>query len=598
MMLTSLLAALIFIFLFAYLPGKLITKLTKLPDWPDLQLVLGLSLLPLILFFGRFFSETTWLLIIYLIITIYYLNKLKVKFRPPKIKPAIVLVIMAGSAALALPYLTILNLDQITLAIASNHDQAWHASLTYHLTQTPGFSGQTLTNYHYFYDLILSANASIFQVKPEVLLQLVYPTLFATLFGFAVFRSLTQITKKLGFQILGILLAFFGNNLSFTSSNSLLLDQPLMFIFNHQTVLSIAIFLYFQIMLVKQIKKPIIKRAFLIGIVLASLVYLKIYAFFILSLSLLFVTIKNLKKLWPGLISAGLLTGLILILTFKPSSSMLVFKPFWLITAFTDKIIVPFLPQLYARSRQLYFKPLVFGLILFLNYHFKLLSIFIKKRSNFVNLLGLTTIVSLLALFFTFQTQSPYNIIQFAPYATISLGILLVAFANQLKPKLGQALLLLALGLSLPSSFKTIISHAKSKPELPPLQLELVEVIKPLNTLPSGVTLSLVDRDYHRIPDPHRPLNFIGNNLIGSIGRKPAFFADQKQLEVLSIDYQSRLDQVNHLKQDFCHDKSLLKQEKIQYLILADDLFHCAGDDQIKFTQIKKTNHFALYQLD
>ncbi len=170
--------------------------------------------------------------------------------------------------------------------------------------------------------------------------------------------------------------------------------------------------------------------------------------------------------------------------------------------------------------------------------------------------------------------------------------------ADQLKPRPGLSLLLITLILGLPTSFKTLATFAKSKPDLPPLQQELVSVIKPLAALPHGITLSLVDRDYHLIPDPRRPLYFIGNNLIGSIGEKRTYFADQKQLEVLNIDYQSRLNKLNHLKQNFCQDKSLLKQQSIKYLVLADDLIHCTGNDQIKFTQLKKTDHFALFKLD
>ncbi len=602
-MFLSIASALVFLTLFAFLPGKLITKLTKLPDWFDLQLTLGLSILSLILFFGRFLLPVTWLLGLYLLIIILLVKKHSLKFKLPLIKKGILLTILIGIIAQSLSYLKTLNLDQISLAIASNHDQAWHLSLIHELTQRfppqiPGFSGIILKNYHYFYDLIIAANSFILKTNPAVLIQLVYPILFSALFGFSVFRVLTKITKNKTYQTLGILLAFFANNLSFSTSNFFLIDQPLMFLFNHQTVLSLAMVLYLLLIINHQLQKPSLNKAILIGVILASLSYLKIYALLILGLTLTILVIKHFKKLFTSLLTTGVLVSLILLLTFQATKPMLVLKPLWLTTAFTDKIIVPFIPQLFARSHRFYFKPLVIGLILFLNYHLKLLGLLIKKRSILINLLLLSTVSSLVLVFFTFQTQSPYNIIQFAPYATVGLGILLVAFANSLKPKSGLVLLLITLALSLPSSVKTITAFAKSKPDLPPLQLELIQVIKPLESMSKGITLSLVDRDYHRIPDPHRPLNYIGNNLIGSIGKQPSFFADQKQLEVLNIDYQSRLKKINQLKQNFCQDKSLLKIANIKYLIIADDLFHCTGDDQIKFTQIKKTNHFALYQLN
>lgn len=602
-MLISVISAFIFLNLFAFLPGKIITKLTKLPDWLDLQLTLGLTILPLVLFFGRYLLPVTYLLAIYLFTTLYLYKKLSIKIKLPSLDKRIFFVIILGVVSLSLPYLKTFSLDQITTAIASNHDQAWHLSLINELIknfppQTPGFSGQVLKSYHYFYDLIISANTFVFKANPSILLQFFYPVLFSTLFGTSVFRIITYITKNKTYQILGILLAFFGNNLSFVTSNFFLLDQPLMFIFNHQTVLSIAIVLYFLIILNLQLKKPILKRGVLLGLLLAGLSYLKVYALLVVGLVLVVLSIKHFKKLAPTLITAGTLVSLIILLTFEPTKPMLIFKPLWLVTAFTDKIIVPLFPQLFARAHRFYYKPLVVSLILFSNYHLRLLGLFIKKRSTLVNLVILTTLSSLGLLFFTFQTQSPYNIIQFAPYATIGFGILLISFTKQLKPKIGYTFLTLTLLLSLPSTLKTAISHANSKSDLPPLQLEMIEVINHLKVEPSGLTLSLVDRDYHRIPDPHRPLNYIGNNLVSSIGNQPAYFADQKQLEVLNVDYQSRLDQINQLKQNFCQDKTLLKQEEIQYLIIADDLAHCAGDDHITFTKIHQTEHFSLFKLD
>lgn len=599
----SIIAAFLFIWLFVYLPGRLVVSLTKLPKWFDLQLAIGLAILPLILFFGRFLIPLTWLLGAYLLVIIFLSRKLSFKPQRLVLDKRILFALLIGILAQSLPYLKTLNLDQITLAIASNHDQAWHMSLIHELTShfppsIPGFSGSVLKNYHYFYDLIIAANATLFKAKIEVLIQLAYPLFFSFLFGLSVWRVLALITKNKTYQSLGILLAFFANNLSFTTSNFFLIDQPLFFLFNQQTVLSIALVLYLLIILNQQLHKPSTRLGVLIGIILASLSFLKVYAFLCLGLILLILSVRHFKKLLLSFISAGLLGSLILVLTFEPTKPMLILKPLWFTAAFTDRIIAPFMPQLYARSHHFLYQPLIIFLILFLNYHLRLFGLLIKKRSLLINLITLTVISSLVLIFSVFQTQSPYNIIQFAPYATVGLGILLVAYANNLKPKLGLALLFATLILSLPASFKTLTAFARSKPTLSPLKHELVEVIKHLESQPPGLTLSLVDRDYHVIPDPHRPLNFIGNNLISSIGKKQTFFADQKQLEVLNLNYQPRLNQINHLKQTFCQTKTLLIKEKIKYILIADDLLHCAGDDQILFTSIYQSKHFGLFKLD
>ncbi|MFC1627011.1 hypothetical protein ACFL18_00455 [Patescibacteria group bacterium] len=616
MFLTSFFGFVFFISIFAYLPGKIITRLTKLPDWLDLQLIVGLSLLPLILFFGRFILPTPWLLSFYLFSTIFLFKKLKLKLKPAKLKTPLIalIIIFIGVLAQSLPYLktAFLGLDQLVIAIASDHDQAWHASLIYELTrqfppQVPGFSNTILKNYHYFYDLIIAANVSIFKSRIDILLQLIYPIFISTLFGFSLWRVISLIAYKKIFRIFALLLVFLSNNLSFLlvplglfnfSSNSLLIDHPLFFLFNHQTVFSIALIFYLLILLSYQLKSPLFSRGIAIGLLIASLSYFKVYGFLVFIITLLLISIKNFKKLQSVLISAGLTTLAILSLTLESAQSFLTLKPFWLISAFTDKIIVPYLPQIYARSDKLWYSLLVVILVLGLNFHFQLLGFFARKKSTLTNLIFLITITSFTFLFFGFQTQSPYNIVQFAPYAVIGLCLLTVAFASGLSFKTGLSLLSLSLIFSLPVSLNTLKAFASTNPQLPPLRQEIVELMTYLKPLPKGLTLSLVDRDYHLIPDPNRSLNFIGNNLISSLAQKRAYFADQKQLEVLKIDYQSRLDEINQLKQNFCQDKSLLIQESINYLILADDLTHCTGDNQLDFNLLYQTQHFSLFKIN
>lgn len=604
-MVLSIISVFVFFFFFVFIPGRVLALVAKLPDWLDLQFILGLAVLPLVLFLGRFILPVNTLLVIYLLIILLISKKHQLSLRLPKLNKLAGILILIGVIAQSLPYLkTATGLDQLLTSIAHSHDQAWHLSLINELSlnfppQVPGFSGQELKNYHYFYDLIINANVTLLKAKPEVLLQLVYPIIFSIFFGIAIWRVLTLITKNKTFQSLGLLLAYFGNNLSFTNSNVFLIDQPLFFLFNHQTVLSIALFIYILILITKQLENPRLNLGLLIGVLLASLSFIKIYAFICLSLVLLVLAIRHLKKLLPLFATSGLIVGLVIFLSFKPTESMLVLKPFWITTAFTDKIIVPLMPQLFTHSHQFWFTPLVVALIIFLNYHLRLLGLLTKKRSTIINLLILTTFSSLILFFTLFQSTSPYNIIQFVPYATVALGILAIAFTSKLSPKLGLAYLSLTLLLSLPASMKSVYAFATSQTKLPPLQQELVEAISPLKSLPTGLTLSLVDRDYHLIPDPHRPLNYIGNNLVSSIGQQPSYFADQKQLDVLNINYQTRLGKINHLKQTFCQDKSLLKKAKINYLILADDLAHCAsGDDHIIFTLIHQTKHFVLFKLD
>jgi hypothetical protein len=609
----SFVAAVLFIGLFAYLPGRIFSSLAKLPSWPDLHLSFGLALLALVLFFGRFFLPVYLILFLYLLFSLVLGRK---KFSFPSRSSfdiKIFLVIFIGVLAQSLPYLksAFSGSDQFLAAVLDNHDQTWHMGLVYELTHTfppqiPGFSGQVLKNYHYFYDLLIAANVSIFKARIEVLLQLIYPLLFSSLYGLACYRVLRATTKNKNLQLLGLLLVFFTNNLSYLfkplgltqfESNSFLIDQPLFFLFNHQTVFSLVIVLYLYTLLARSVGRLKFSQAVLIGLVIASLSQFKIYAFLVVGLVLALCCFKLRRTIFPVLATAGVVFLGLLVINFQPGLTFLKLQPFWLVSAFTDKIIAPYLPWLLARSHQFFYLPLIIILFLLLNYHLLLLGCLVKKRSRLISFLSLTALVSGLFLFLCFQTQSPYNIIQFGPYLTVSLALLTVALAAQLKRKLGIYYLFAILLLSLPTSLVTISHFVRSRADLSPLRQEWAKVVAHLKPYPPGLTLSLVDRDYHLIPDPTRPLHFIENNLINSLAQKRAYLADEKQLIVLGIKYQDRLDQINQLKRDFCRDKALLKEAKIKYLLVADDLFHCITDKNMSFEPIFRSEHFGLYSL-
>jgi len=607
----SLGSTILFIFLFVYLPGKVFSKLAKLPDWLDLQLAVGLSLLPLILFFGRWLIPTIWILSLYLLITIFLFKKFKLKFKPAKLNLSLIalIVIFIGVLAQALPYIKplILGTDQVIANVISSHDQSWHVSLIYELTHTfppqiPGFSGTILKNYHYFYDLIIAANQQIFKGNIIFYLQVIYPIFISFFYGLSIWRLSTLLIKNKLIQILTIFLAYFANNLSFSSSNAFLIDQPLFFLFNHQTVLSIALLTYLFILIKNYLKKPTFKLAILSGLVLASLSYLKIYSFVIALIVLGIIAFKNLKQLKSFMlifIPAGILTLTIIVLTFTPGGKFIDIKPGWILTAFSHKVLFPAFPNL-LRLQNAFWYP-AFTLIVFLvvNYFLRLLGfgyIFLKRKNNLATMLFLASLTGLLFVLFGYQSSSPYNIIQFVPYTTVYLVILTsVVLANLKSKKLTYIIFSLIILSSLPASLKTLENFNLTKVSFTPIHQELIETLQVLSSQSPGITLSLADRDYYASVDPNRQLNFIGNNLINSIGQQRSFFSDQRQLEVLNLNYQSRLSDIQSLKDNFCQNKDVIIKEKIRYLILPDDMIHCLPGPNIAFTILHQNKHFGLF---
>ena len=71
-------------------------------------------------------------------------------------------------------------------------DGVWHEALVGQLNRgippgNPGFAGQLLTNYHYFYDLLVSAVHSL-GVPSNFLIYRFFPVIFSILFGIGTYK--------------------------------------------------------------------------------------------------------------------------------------------------------------------------------------------------------------------------------------------------------------------------------------------------------------------------------------------------------------------------------------------------------------------------
>jgi len=601
-------SVIIFSFLFAYLPGKVFFQILKSKQPWDISLALGIAQMMLILFFGRFLLPVWILLLIYLSLILLCVKKLHLAVLPSKlnIKPNIVVIslIFLGALVQSMDYLATLagGYAMVEQKLYQSHDQSWHVALVSELTQNfppqiPGYSGEILKNYHYFYDLFIAANVLIMGGDIALYLQGIYPILISIFYGISVWRIITFLTKKPAAIYIALLFAYLGNNLSYMltwfgakewRSDTLLLDQPIIYLYNHQTVLSVVFVLYI-LYLYQQWHNSRYKPALVIPMAIMTLVLmnLKMYAFVVAIITLAILGVKAIieqlylnKRLSLNLLNSlkyGVLIGLagvlgIYLLAFKQGGSFININPGWLIDQFFIRNILPIskalasrraIYQLYQEDIKLFLFDFIVAIIFIIgNFNVRLLGLLSNwKKAVIGQGLLISSIISLIFLLIGNQTSSAFNIIQFGPYAVVSMTLLMAYFFTRIDNLwLRRCIILLSIIISMPVSLRTVVSYEQLfiNNKLNKQISTEIECYKNLRDMDKGPVLLMQSGD-------HR------NNNMRAFTRQRAYFTDKTQMEVLGIDFKYREDLVERVNENMCglseSERDQMQRDGVRYLV-------------------------------
>ena len=96
-------------------------------------------------------------------------------------------------------------------------DGIWHETLVGQLTkaippQNPGLSGQILTNYHYFYDILVAKMSSFTMGSPKFLIYKFFPVLFSILLGIGTYKLANILFKDKRVSFLAVFFAYFASS--------------------------------------------------------------------------------------------------------------------------------------------------------------------------------------------------------------------------------------------------------------------------------------------------------------------------------------------------------------------------------------------------
>lgn len=461
----------------------------------------------------------------------------------------------------------------------NGHDGIWHLSLINHISNPlkidlPIFAGETLKNYHPFFDILIAAFSKITSISSSIWLFQLFPLISASLFLYFSFKLGQKLSGKFSGGILLMLLNSINNSfgwiVTFIRSKSFggeslfwamqspsnQLNPPYML-----STLLILILIY-----LLTTKNP---NKIYLFFLLIFLPIIKVYSAIPAFIIFLFFVLKNKKYLTTFIIS--LFIAALLFFQYNSSSSSLIkFQPFWFTNSMIESIDRFYWPQLVTFLHSQNIIKLVIGEIIAIsifiigNFAFRLLAIkeIYKNKSILISIL----ICFLIPLLFI-QKGTSWNTIQFLYYALFLANIPLSIYLSK-HTKLAYIIIFLnflPLVGSLPNFTGKIPPTAISKPE--------VEALTFLKSKPPGIVLTYPYDAYLRKSFPTTPIpiySYETTSYVSAYSRQQTYLEDEMNLENSGYDWRlRRQDSENFFSQNNIHaDRGFLVNNQIDYIYL------------------------------
>ncbi len=470
------------------------------------------------------------------------------------------------------------SLGNIYLHGANSHDALWHIALQESIKQdippdNPLYLPEKIRGYHFLTDIIVSLISQATTISIVELYLKWFPLILTFLFVSNSLVIMMKVTTNKIVAYLGASLIVFGSGFAYlaplffpSASNAqsvFWLDQPTHYLVNQQLTFSLILMNVIFILVLDSFKRNWLP----IGILLGSLAGIKIYGFIILisTFTLLGIFYLIAKKEWyyirPPIL--GLIIAVFLV-SFSGFNSEFpfIFYPGWFIATMYEAKDRLNLSE-WEIHRQLFLQTQNYlrlaihwlsGLAVFLigNFNLKLLGfpliILMMIRKNnidfFLLMLGFTTVFSIGLPLLVIQKGVVWNTIQFMHYSQIPLVLGIVLFSTKYLSKVTRSIfILIILLLALPTTLQEI--PKKFNPDVyHKIDYQLVEGMANLNKIIPQDKILIVGS------------NFDDNSLVPALSKRAVYLADPTILDILRIDYTSRLSYITDIEGSLKHCSS------------------------------------------
>lgn len=497
-------------------------------------------------------------------------------------------------------------------------DGVWHQALVNQLVKqvppiNPGTSGEILSNYHYFYDLLVALTHKLTGIPVMDLIFRFYPILFSLLLGLGSYLFANRLFKNKFAALIGLYFVYFGSSFgwiveflrerhfggesAFWASQSVSMNLNPPFAISILTFLA-GLYLFHKITIQKSQVRPLLLP---LVILWGSLIGFKAYggtvvlgALFLVSWQwLIFKKDLSYFKIFIPILIISLL---VFLPQNKMSGALLVFAPFWFIHSMVDLNDRVGWQRL-SLARQAYLErgqwlkftlAEVLGLVIFIigNLGVKFVSLltlitFIKVKlwnKPIYSFIFFVSFLSLIIPILFIQKGNPWNTIQFMYYFLFLMsffaGFVLLTMIKRLAMSLKIITIATVILINPISSFFTFKSSFEGKPpaSLPPGELTALNY---LNGLEDGNVLSVPFNKNLRAKytNPYPLVVYDATTYISAFSSKASFFEDEIQQEILHIDSDNSFKRQLEAKDffysgDLNHQKKFLTENNIRYIYL------------------------------
>ena len=235
-------------------------------------------------------------------------------------------------------------------------DGVWHEALVGQLLKSippinPGMAGVTLSNYHYFYDILVAKVAYFAAVPPQFLIYRFFPIVFSILLGIGTYKLANILFKDKKTSLLAVFFAYFASSLGWIvnlirheqigGESTFWANQPVSMNINPPYAISLVILLFTIILLDLYLKKPNFVKGLILSVAVGTLVGFKAYAGVIALSALFLLTVKKIvfdknASLLPVSILAGVIFLTVYLSVSRGAVGLIAFQPLWLIDTMID----------------------------------------------------------------------------------------------------------------------------------------------------------------------------------------------------------------------------------------------------------------------
>lgn len=527
-------------------------------------------------------------------------------------------------------------------------DGVWHEALVGQLKgnfipQNPGFAGERLANYHYFYDLLVAKISVVFGISHRFLIYQFFPIVFSILLGVGTYFLSKKLFQDRLTSLFAVFFAYFASSFGWIveltkrgsvwgGESAFWANQPVSMNLNPPFAISLVLMIFILILIESFLARSRKLKALILILLVGTLIGFKAYAGVVVIFGLVLLSIKkfifvNNLKILLILIPSILISALIYLSQGKGAENLLVVQPLWLVDTMIDagdRVGIPNFTQRrfnYIAEGKWFNLALlqIIGLIIFFlgnlgTRMFAILGLDQKQLRNDLHFVVLTMAVVTFVLPLIFiQKGNPWNTIQFLYYGLFFAGLytangitrifrsLQAVSRGRLFRKVAQFSLASIIILVTPiSSIATFRSWLYPDP-VAYISTNELEALDFLSKQSEGVVLKHSYDQFIRqnYTDPYPLFSYADNAYVSAYSGEAVYIEDVEQQIILDVDYTDRLNKVGKFfkEKDLVWSNQFLTEQDITYIYLPKVYFLPTAEQEYQMGKIFENKEVNIYKV-